>query len=104
MGEQRVDKRAVGIAGAGMDDEAGRLVDHDDVGVLVQHRQRDSLGPRGGRLRRWVLRYDLRKPFAAIGVGLHLGILALLNVGPFSPISLSYYLCLIPPRVSEGDR
>lgn len=53
---------------------------------------------RGGRLRAWVLRYDLRKPWAAIGISLHLGILVLLNVGPFSPISLSYYLCLIPPR------
>jgi len=52
---------------------------------------------RGGRLRRALLRFDLRKPWAAIGIGLHLGILALINVGPFSLISLSYYLCLIPP-------
>ncbi|MEM7156901.1 MAG: HTTM domain-containing protein [Myxococcota bacterium] len=56
---------------------------------------------RGGRLRGWVNRYDLRKPWAAIGVSLHLGILVLLNVGPFSPISLAYYLCLIPPRAPD---
>lgn len=53
---------------------------------------------RGGRVRRWFNRFDLRKPWAAIGIGLHLGILAMLNVGPFSPISLAYYLCLVPPR------
>jgi len=53
---------------------------------------------RGGRVRRLLNRYDLRKAWAAIGVMLHLGILALLNVGPFSWISLAYYLCLVPPR------
>jgi hypothetical protein len=52
---------------------------------------------RGGRVRRVLNRFDLRKPWAAVGVALHLGILVLLNVGPFSPISLAYYLCLIPP-------
>lgn len=52
---------------------------------------------RGGRVRRALNRFDLRKPWALVGIGLHLGILVLLNVGPFSPISLSYYLCLIPP-------
>ncbi|MCH9686876.1 MAG: HTTM domain-containing protein [Deltaproteobacteria bacterium] len=53
---------------------------------------------RGGRLRRVFNRFDLRKPWALIGIGLHLGILVLLNVGPFSPISLAYYLCLVTPR------
>lgn len=52
---------------------------------------------RGGRLRRAFNRFDLRKPWAATGIGLHLGILVLLNVGPFSWISMAYYLCLIPP-------
>lgn len=55
---------------------------------------------RGGRVRRALNRFDLRKPWAAIGVALHLGILVLLNVGPFSWISLAYYLCMIPPRAS----
>lgn len=58
---------------------------------------------RGGRLRQLVNRYDLRKLWAAIGVGLHLGILVLLNVGPFSLISLVYYLCLIPPRQAPAS-
>lgn len=55
---------------------------------------------RGGRLRRWTTRFDLRVAWAAVGVGLHLGILVMLNVGPFSWISLAYYLCLIPGAVT----
>lgn len=58
---------------------------------------------RGGRLRALVRRYDLRKVWAAVGIGLHLGIVVMLNVGPFSPISLSYYLSLIPPRDRSRD-
>ena len=53
---------------------------------------------RGGRVRRALNRFDLRIPWAAIGISLHLGILVLINVGPFSWISLAYYLCLVPPR------
>ncbi len=56
---------------------------------------------RDGRLRRWFNRFDLRKPWAAVGVGLHLGIMVLINVGPFSPISLAYYLCLITPQAGS---
>lgn len=52
----------------------------------------------GGGLRHALNRFDLRKYWAAIGVALHVGIFALLNVGPFSPVSLAYYLCLIPPE------
>lgn len=52
---------------------------------------------RGGRVRRALNRFDLRIPWAAIGISLHLGILVLINVGPFSWISLAYYLCLITP-------
>jgi len=47
-----------------------------------------------GRLRRWLGRWDLRKPWAIIGVGLHMGILLTMNVGPFSLISMAYYVCL----------
>lgn len=46
---------------------------------------------RGGRLRRWANRYDLRLPYLAVGVMLHLGILCALCVGPFSYASLAYY-------------
>jgi hypothetical protein len=59
---------------------------------------------RGGSLRRWLTRHDLRKPWAAIGVALHLGILLLLDVGPFSLVSLAYYLCLIPPKAKSESR
>jgi hypothetical protein len=46
---------------------------------------------RGGRLRRLANRYDLRLPYLAVGVMLHLGILIALFVGPFSYASLAYY-------------
>src|SRR6185312_566254 len=42
--QQRVLQRAGRIAGAGMHDEARRLVDDDDVGVLVADVERDLLG------------------------------------------------------------
>jgi hypothetical protein len=56
---------------------------------------------RPGRIRAAMGRFDLRKPWAVIGVSLHLGILVLLNVGPFSFISLAYYLCLWTPDEIE---
>ena len=46
MGDQRVDEGAVGLAGAGMDHHAGRLVEDDDVVVLEHDIQRDVLGLR----------------------------------------------------------
>lgn len=55
----------------------------------------------GGRLWRWLVRFDLRKPFVLIGLCLHVGILVLLNVGPFSFISLAYYLALLRPSELE---
>lgn len=42
-------------------------------------------------------RFDLRKPWIAIGVGVHLGILVTLNVGAFSLVSMAYYLCFMTP-------
>ncbi len=48
--EQRIDERAAGRAGTGVDDEPRRLVDHEQRGVLVHDPQRDVLGLRlGGR-------------------------------------------------------
>ena len=47
--EQRVDERLVGVAGGGMDDQAGGLVDHDDVVVLVEDREREVLRLDGRR-------------------------------------------------------
>jgi hypothetical protein len=63
-------------------------------------RRRDS----GGRFVRLLLRWDLRKPFVLVGVGLHLGILLTLEVGPFSLVSLAYYLALFSPDDREALR
>ena len=52
MGDQRVDEGAVGLARAGMDHHAGRLVEDDDVVVLEHDIQRDVLGLRC-RLAHW---------------------------------------------------
>ena len=48
VGEQGVDERAVLVAGRGVHDHAARLVDDDEVVVLIHHVQRQ------------VLRYQLR--------------------------------------------
>ena len=37
MGDQRVDERAVGVAGGGMDDKSRGLLDDDQVLVFVDH-------------------------------------------------------------------
>ncbi len=62
---------------------------------------------RPGRLRAFVNRRDLRVPFAVFGLGMHLGIMATMNVGPFSPISMAFYLCLWHPdewpALTEGS-
>ena len=52
MGDQGIDQRAVGIARRRMHHQPGRLVDHDEVLVLVDHVQRDILAPRPRRHRR----------------------------------------------------
>jgi hypothetical protein len=41
--QQRVHQRAVGISFRRVDDEAGWLVQHHDVGVFIQNRQRNVL-------------------------------------------------------------
>jgi hypothetical protein len=69
--------------------------------LLLLYYYADRSRARGGHLRRWFSRWDLRKPFAAVGLAMHLGILVLLNVGPFSFISLAYYLALLRPQELE---
>jgi hypothetical protein len=54
-----------------------------------------------GKLRAAFNRWDLRLPWAVIGVALHLGIFALIDVGPFSFISLAYYVNLFTPGELE---
>lgn len=48
---------------------------------------------RVGRMGRLALRLHLREVFVALGVGMHLVLLVLLDVGPFSVISLAFYPC-----------
>ncbi|MEZ4294509.1 MAG: HTTM domain-containing protein [Polyangiaceae bacterium] len=52
---------------------------------------------RGGRLRRWANRWDLRLGWAAVGVMLHLLIFTAMDVGHFSQISLCFYVCVLHP-------
>ena len=51
MMDQRVDQRAGPVAGAGMHDQPGRLVDDDQLVILVEDVERDVLALRLGRLR-----------------------------------------------------
>ncbi len=53
---------------------------------------------RQGRFRALILRRDLRLGFIAVGFIVHIGILLTLNVGPFSWVSLAYYLCFFHPN------
>lgn len=62
--------------------------------VLLAWRRRPH-GP--GRLRVLANRLDLRSWWVAVGVALHVGILILLDVGPFSFASLAYYVAIYPP-------
>ena len=52
---------------------------------------------RGGRVRTWALRRDWRLGWACVGLSMHIGILLLMNVGPFSWVSMSYYFLLWTP-------
>lgn len=51
----------------------------------------------GGAWKAWMTRVDLRLPWLAVGVGLHLSIEALLEVGPFSLAMLSLYPAAFSP-------
>jgi hypothetical protein len=62
---------------------------------------------RPGRLRRLFNRFNFRRGFVLIGLAVHLGILAFLEVGPFSWIMVSLYICLYHPdewRAASGGR
>jgi hypothetical protein len=57
---------------------------------------------RGGWLRRWALRFDLRRLYALVGLLLHMGIWATMDVGPFSPAMLAWYFLLFRPAEIEA--
>ncbi|MCA9657007.1 MAG: hypothetical protein KC486_01570 [Myxococcales bacterium] len=65
------------------------------VGLYLYLRQRPG---KGGRLRRLITRWDLRTPYVLFGVSMHLMIFLLMEVGPFSFITLAYYPCLYRPE------
>ena len=46
--EEGVDERAVAVAGGGMNDQAGGLVDHDEVVIFEDNRERQILRRGGG--------------------------------------------------------
>lgn len=54
-------------------------------------------GPRAGRLLTLLRRFDLRLPFVAIGIPMHVGTFLLMEVGPFSALSIAYYACVFHP-------
>jgi hypothetical protein len=65
-GEQPVDERAVGIAGARMDDKTGRLVDHNQMGVFIDYIELDGLGAGAGVHRSGNRHRHLRTGFDAV--------------------------------------
>ena len=58
MADQRVDQRAGRMARRRMDDEPGRLIDHDQMLVLINHGKLDVLADEGRFLRRRRLEGD----------------------------------------------
>lgn len=52
---------------------------------------------RPGRLRAWSNRWRLRDAFVAFGLSFHLGVMSLMEVGPFSPVTMAYYAALLAP-------
>lgn len=53
---------------------------------------------------RWARWVDLRLPFVAVGLVLHGLLWVLLNVGPFTPITLACYVALFPGPAPCGER
>lgn len=53
---------------------------------------------RPGRLRAWSRRWHLARAYALVGLLMHLMIFVTMEVGPFSPLSLAFYVLLVPPE------
>lgn len=64
--------------------------------LLLSFYYRDTRA-RPGRLRALFNRLDVRLLYGLFGVGLHLGIFALMEVGPFSWDTLALYIALVHP-------
>jgi hypothetical protein len=63
--QERVEHRARGGAARGVHRHARRLVEHEEVAVLVQDREGQRLGREGGRRRRRELELDALAPAQA---------------------------------------
>ena len=87
--EQRVDERARRVAGAGMHDHAGRLVQHGDVGVLVQDLERQRLRPRGATERRPAGSTVTRSPSCTARLGARLRARRTVTW----PSAISFWIC-----------
>jgi hypothetical protein len=57
---------------------------------------------RPGRLRAFFNWLDFRRLFVVVGVCMHLGVWVLIGLGPFTWISLSFYVCLFHPDEWRG--
>lgn len=66
--------------------------------LLLHWYYRTAGDAKPGVLRSVFTRWDLRYPWAFVGVVLHISILALFDVGPFSLVSLAFYVNLWAPR------
>ncbi len=65
--------------------------------LLLAYWWRDT-ADRPGRMRALANRFDLRLAYVGLGLIFHLSVAALMNVGPFSWVSLAYYACLFTPE------
>ena len=70
MGDERVDQGAALVPGRRMDDEPGRLVDDDQVLVLVDDGERDRLAQRLRPAPRRHVEHDLARPAATLLAGI----------------------------------
>jgi hypothetical protein len=52
---------------------------------------------RPGALRRWFRRLHVRTLYAVVGIGMHLVIFLTMDVGPFTPLSLAFYVTTVHP-------
>jgi hypothetical protein len=68
---------------------------------LFLRRRQGEQAPKRGRLRRLLARRDLRVPYIAVGVVVHVSLTVLFDLGLFSVAMLSLYPCLLRPEESR---
>lgn len=61
----------------------------------------EDTAPAGGRFRRALVRMRVRDVYIFVGLVLHGSLLVVMNVGPFTPITLAFYPALLGPLVWE---